>query len=148
VRLEKKRNAAWDERFDHIDAHFNREKRGIEEWLCVEAKKRKGEVLREVDRLAFDEEDMEVYEPDETDNGPPEAQESQAPSPQVLTPSASGSVEIAGVVHNSGERPRKRKADAAAAASPHSQKRTRREVVRYCVGLSTTPLHTPVYLRK
>ncbi|KAF2729087.1 hypothetical protein EJ04DRAFT_589820 [Polyplosphaeria fusca] len=59
VGLTKKRNEAWDERFDHIDAHFNGEKRRIEDWLCVEAKKKKGEVMREMDKSAFEEEGEE-----------------------------------------------------------------------------------------
>lgn len=57
VKLKKKRNAAWDERFDHIDAHFNKEKRGIDQWLCVEARKTKGDLLKDIDRTKFDDED-------------------------------------------------------------------------------------------
>lgn len=50
VKLEKKRNAAWDERFDHIDRHFCKEGRGIEEWVCIEGGRRKGDVLKARER--------------------------------------------------------------------------------------------------
>jgi hypothetical protein len=55
--LREKRNAAWDERFDHIAAHFEKEKRRIEEWVCVEENRTKKELLKEMDRYVFDDED-------------------------------------------------------------------------------------------
>ena len=67
VKLKEKRNAAWDERFNHIDEHFRREKR-IEEWLCMEAKKTKGEVLREMDRTNFDEDGDESFGDEEAES--------------------------------------------------------------------------------
>ncbi|KAF1940248.1 hypothetical protein EJ02DRAFT_350471 [Clathrospora elynae] len=45
--LKTRRNAAWDERFDHIAQHFEKEKRGIEEWVCVEENRCKRELARE-----------------------------------------------------------------------------------------------------
>jgi hypothetical protein len=50
--LTMKRNAAWEERFDHIAHHIQKEKRRIEDWHCVEENKPKGQyqmVLGEVD---------------------------------------------------------------------------------------------------
>jgi hypothetical protein len=127
--LEKRRNAAWDERFDHIDNHFNKEGRRIEEWLCVEAKKTKGEVLREIDRFSFDDED--------TEGGSPEADQ---PSPAV---GQQGVPEVAVHMTEPTETPdrvnagslesRKRVADVEAPAPAPSPKRIKREVFRYCV---------------
>ncbi|KAG9204125.1 hypothetical protein G6514_001762 [Epicoccum nigrum] len=59
--LKAKRNAAWDERFDHIARHFEKENRLIDDWLCVEGNRTKGELQEEVplDRKTF---------PDETDD--------------------------------------------------------------------------------
>ncbi|KAF2196984.1 hypothetical protein GQ43DRAFT_475846 [Delitschia confertaspora ATCC 74209] len=55
IKLNAKRNAAWDERFNHIDEHFKKG-RSIEEWWCLEARKSKGECFREVNRSIFDDE--------------------------------------------------------------------------------------------
>lgn len=60
VVLKEKRNAAWDERFDHIAHHFEKEKRNIEEWICVEENRTKKELLREIDRYVFDDEERDV----------------------------------------------------------------------------------------
>jgi hypothetical protein len=57
VELKEKRNAAWDERFDHVAWHFEKEKRSIEEWICAEENKSKKDLLREMDRWVFDDED-------------------------------------------------------------------------------------------
>ncbi|KAF2035962.1 hypothetical protein EK21DRAFT_43742, partial [Setomelanomma holmii] len=57
IRLDEKRNAAWDERFDHIAQHFEKEKRSIEEWVCAEENKTKKELLKDMDRYVFDDED-------------------------------------------------------------------------------------------
>jgi hypothetical protein len=56
VVLKEKRNAAWDERFDHIAHHFEKEKKSIEEWVCAEENKTKKELLKEMDRYVFDDE--------------------------------------------------------------------------------------------
>lgn len=71
IKLKEKRNAAWDERFDHIDKHFNKDKKGIEQWLCVEARRTKGEIVRDMDRTRFDEEDGEEDGEGEPDDSPP-----------------------------------------------------------------------------
>jgi hypothetical protein len=57
IALKEKRNAAWDERFDHIAHHFEKEKKSIEEWVCAEENKTKKELLKEMDRYVFDDED-------------------------------------------------------------------------------------------
>ncbi|KAF1959317.1 hypothetical protein CC80DRAFT_545688 [Byssothecium circinans] len=54
VKLKERRNEAWDERFNHIDRHFCAEGRGIDEWVCVEAGRCKGEILKGMDRGRFD----------------------------------------------------------------------------------------------
>ncbi|KAF2750559.1 hypothetical protein M011DRAFT_464352 [Sporormia fimetaria CBS 119925] len=59
VRLGKCRNEAWDERFDHIDRHYNKEGRRVEEWLCVEAMRTKGELCEEIRSVTGEEEDGE-----------------------------------------------------------------------------------------
>lgn len=51
--LESKRNEAWDERFNHIAFHFEKEKISIDEWLCVEENRTKKELHEEVDRDDF-----------------------------------------------------------------------------------------------
>jgi hypothetical protein len=57
IELKEKRNAAWDERFDHIAKHFEKDKKSIEEWVCAEENKTKKELLKEMDRYVFDDED-------------------------------------------------------------------------------------------
>jgi hypothetical protein len=57
VELKGKRNAAWDERFDHIAYHFEKEKRSIEEWVCPEENKTKKELQKELDRYVFEHDD-------------------------------------------------------------------------------------------
>lgn len=49
--------AAWDERFDHIASHFEKEGETIEEWICAEENKTKKELLKDMDRYVFDDED-------------------------------------------------------------------------------------------
>jgi hypothetical protein len=145
VKLDKKRNAAWDERFDHIDRHFCKDKRGIEDWLCVEAKKKKGDVAREMDKDRFDEEDEDGEFPydanPESDERDQEESKSQAQTPSTQASSLQEHLtSIRKPVTNS----RKRHAEPShLAISPTSlstpalppQKRARRnrEVVRYCV---------------
>jgi hypothetical protein len=55
--LKEKRNEAWDERFDHIAYHFEKEKKSIDEWLCAEANKTKKQLLKEMRRDVFDDEE-------------------------------------------------------------------------------------------
>ncbi|KAF2756751.1 hypothetical protein EJ05DRAFT_502244 [Pseudovirgaria hyperparasitica] len=43
VPLNGRRADAWDERFNHIDAHFTKEGKGIGEWWCVEERRVKGQ---------------------------------------------------------------------------------------------------------
>jgi hypothetical protein len=60
IELKEKRNAAWDERFDHIAYHFEKDKLSIEKWVCAEENKTKKELLKEMDRYVFDDDDERV----------------------------------------------------------------------------------------
>jgi hypothetical protein len=60
--LKEKRNEAWDERFDHIAYHFEKEKKSIDDWLCVEANKTKKELVEEMRRDAFGDEEEAPHE--------------------------------------------------------------------------------------
>ncbi|CAN9341534.1 unnamed protein product [Alternaria alternata] len=56
--LKERRNAAWDERFDHIAYHFEKEKRSIDDWICAEENRLKKDLLEEkLKRERFDDED-------------------------------------------------------------------------------------------
>jgi hypothetical protein len=57
IELKERRNAAWDERFDHIAHHFEKDHLSIEDWVCVERNRTKKDLLREMDRYVFDDED-------------------------------------------------------------------------------------------
>lgn len=57
IRLHQRRNAAWDERFDHIAKHFEKEKKSIDDWICVEENKPKKELCQGMDRDVFDEDE-------------------------------------------------------------------------------------------
>ncbi|KAF1911561.1 hypothetical protein BDU57DRAFT_506857 [Ampelomyces quisqualis] len=72
VALKEKRNKAWDERFDHIAFHFEKEGRGVEEWVCVEENKAKRELLGELDRYVFDEEGEGQGDGERGNAAPPE----------------------------------------------------------------------------
>jgi hypothetical protein len=47
-KLQTRRNYAWDERFDHIAHHFERDdpKRNIDDWICVEENRTKGQLQK------------------------------------------------------------------------------------------------------
>lgn len=131
VKLKEKRNAAWDERFDHIDKHFNKEKRGIEQWLCVEARKTKGDIQKDMDRRRFSEQEDEEDGEGESDDSPPadagmsgdgfEMDECMRP-PDIL-PS----------IPMVGDLLRKRQYPGEDFAPPPVPKRRRIDVDRYCV---------------
>jgi hypothetical protein len=76
VPLESKRSAARDERLNHIDVHFSKELKKIEEWLCLEAKMTKGEVLKEMDKNNSDEDDEVDVEDGNDDTNPTDSQDS------------------------------------------------------------------------
>lgn len=131
VKLKEKRNAAWDERFDHIDKHFNKEKKGIEQWLCVEARKRKGELSRDMDRTRFDEDGEEDGE-GEPDDSPPVTESSNDDAYQMeeedVTP-----MNIPPPILIVEDTPRKRKHAGEEFAPLPVMKRRRTDVDRYCV---------------
>ncbi|KAF2682432.1 hypothetical protein K458DRAFT_405700 [Lentithecium fluviatile CBS 122367] len=135
VRLKEKRNAAWDERFDHIDHHFSREKCPIEEWVCVEAGKRKGEVMRDMDKTNFEDEgDDGMDEPEEdgspNHDEPPSATPMQAPSsaqpPQSTT--------------------KKRQIPMDEAIPAPAPRRRKRELNRFCCVCQLGPWPTHMYV--
>jgi len=151
VKLEKKRNAAWDERFDHIDRHFCKDGKAIEEWLCLEAKKKKGDVAKEVNKWAFDEEDEEIHGVsmvvDDTGHGAQMTGEAQQPLVfQTQSMNMPAETETISPLQppnapNLRKRPFPPNVPALATttimtSSPTplpQQKRARREVVRFCV---------------
>jgi hypothetical protein len=57
VQLQARRNAAWDERFDHIARHFEKDKLSIDDWVCAEENRSKKELLEEMDRYIYDDDD-------------------------------------------------------------------------------------------
>lgn len=136
VRLKEKRSAAWDERFDHIDNHFSKEKRGIEDWLCVEAKKTKGEVLREMDRTNFGE-DNEYDAPGDTDESPPATGEetNEMPLPERVAAPAAAPIPSSSSIHSSGLGLRKRPKPMDGLAPHYKNKQPKIEVNRFCVSV-------------
>lgn len=134
VGLKERRNAAWDERFDHIDAHFNKEKRGIEQWLCVETRKTKGESLEEMDRTKFDDDEGDEDGEGEPDDSPPPMADGSGEAPHrpydadSRPPSIPPSMDITEDV----SRKRQYPVDDFTAPTP---KRRRTDVNRYCVSI-------------
>lgn len=128
VPLTRKRNAAWDERFDHIDKHFTKEGKKIEQWLCVEAKKTKGEVLKDMDRFAFDDDDTDGLSPEDDHASPQVAQQESQELP------AQGPMDSVGTTSKS----QKRVAAEDPPTPPPTSKRTKQEILKYCVSLLDT----------
>lgn len=59
VPLKERRNAAWDERFDHIARHFEKERRSIDDWICAEENRAKKELLEEKKKRSYFDDDDE-----------------------------------------------------------------------------------------
>lgn len=57
IELKERRNAAWDERFDHIAYHFEKEMKNIDEWVCVEKNQTKRELSEKTNRYVFEDDD-------------------------------------------------------------------------------------------
>jgi hypothetical protein len=137
--LKKTRNEAWDERFDHIAAHFK--KKSIDLWLCVEAKKTKGEVRAEKSRVGFEEEgegDMRGLSPDSQESGSVVVN-----AQHIVVPNTGESERTRSSRSSSGssssENSRKRAADSEVPAAPPEHKRSvRRVVLSYCVRSSSS----------
>jgi hypothetical protein len=90
IELKEKRNAAWDERFDHIAYHFEKDKYGIEKWVCAEENKTKKELLKEMDRYVFDDDDERGGSGGASNVGPPpnlDVHPPPAPPPSSRHPS-------------------------------------------------------------
>lgn len=81
IQLQTKRNEAWVERFTHIANHFEKRKRSIDDWICVESNKAKK------DQLDDDEEETTV------DEGGDEQRKS-TPPPPTFVPQASSSASM------------------------------------------------------
>jgi hypothetical protein len=123
------RNAAWDERFDHIDNHFSKEGMKIGAWLCVEGKKTKGEVLKESDKDSFDEDDIESFTP-EDEQGSPEAAQWDDPEPSPDTQATTSSLSDPASPHP----PKKRPAESMSVdAYQPASKKFKSEISKYCV---------------
>jgi hypothetical protein len=149
IKLKEKRNAAWDERFNHIDNHFRAEKR-IEEWLCLEAKKTKGEVVKEMDRRNFDDDDgYESFAEDDQEMGsPPEGQDGSADdSPASSCGASAPSPEnpIPSVEMDRGTK--RRGADLAGEADSRHAKKVKRDIVRFCCQCNHGPFPHRTYLQ-
>jgi hypothetical protein len=127
IKLKERRNAAWDERFDHIDRHFSKEKRGIEDWVCVEAGKRKGEVMKEMDKQNFDDEDDGTDDMENTPSSPELSEPQVAPSGPVPSTGAQGMPSVS----------RKRQLPVDDAVVVSVPKRRKRELDHFCVSVGS-----------
>jgi len=148
VELKAKRNAAWDERFDHIANHFERQQQSIDEWICAEENKSKKELSKEMDRYFYEEDEREKSSDMDADGDmnddvpmpvsqppPGVVPESSIPTSAVPSPSLPQAMQI-----NS----RKRSAPEDAAMSSRPAKRTHRPPkVYYCVRCFTHRLYQP-----
>ncbi|KAL9085372.1 MAG: hypothetical protein Q9165_007663 [Trypethelium subeluteriae] len=54
IKLDHRGREAWDERFKHIGDHFNKENANIQDWLCLETNKLKGQQAREMENTMFE----------------------------------------------------------------------------------------------
>jgi len=117
VELQNQRNAAWDERFDHIARHFEKEKRCIDDWICVEENKPKKELAKGMDSLVFE---------DEEDGDATGDADEDAPLPPPCDPPAHA---------QSGSRKRKASSDFFAAQLLQRPRMETVVVNRYCVGV-------------
>ena len=90
VQLKERRNAAWDERFDHIARHFEKERRVIDDWICAEENRPKKELLEEKKkRDYFDDEDErekdgDVDAPGDVDDDVPQPRPTYPPPPNSM----------------------------------------------------------------
>ena len=90
MQLKERRNAAWDERFDHIARHFEKERRNIDDWICAEENRPKKELLEEKKkRDYFDDEDERDKDGDvdatgDVDDDVPQLRQPHPPSPNNM----------------------------------------------------------------
>jgi hypothetical protein len=143
VPLKERRNAAWDERFDHIAHHFEKEKRSIDEWVCAEENRPKKELLEEKKkRNFFDDEDEKDKDGDMDAAGD---DDDNIPQPQPPTPA--GNMPGMSMSSNAAMRPspfagditpvagQKRLRSEESAYNGPLPKRRQTTVVTYCVSL-------------
>ncbi|CAN9330687.1 unnamed protein product [Alternaria sp. RS040] len=89
--LKERRNAAWDERFDHIAYHFEKEKRSIDDWICAEENRLKKDLLEEkLKRERFDDEDEREKDGDVDAVG--DDDDAPQPQPQLRRHNMSGTL--------------------------------------------------------
>lgn len=70
LELRESRNVAWAERFDHIAQHLEKEKKSIDDWICVELNKKKGELAKKARQYVFEEDDDKTSEDDDDSPSP------------------------------------------------------------------------------
>ncbi|KAF2442202.1 hypothetical protein P171DRAFT_433748 [Karstenula rhodostoma CBS 690.94] len=146
VKLKERRNAAWDERFDHIDAHFNKEKRGIEQWMCVETRKTKGESLRETDRTNFDDDDDDDDGDEDGDGEPDDSPPPPANGAGDGTYPPYDAFPIPPSVPVTEDLSRKRSYPVEDFAPAPTPKRRRADVNRYCCSCGNGPWQGTMYV--
>ncbi|KAF2707725.1 hypothetical protein K504DRAFT_42150 [Pleomassaria siparia CBS 279.74] len=161
VKLAKKREEAWDERFDHIDAHFMKQGKSIEDWLCIEDGEKKGTDKEVVDKGAFDDEededDEDMHDGAETVKGGEQGRRKGPPSNGDAIPTAHtrSSAKDTLLASPSSKMPRKRHAEhevddddgipSSAAQHPRPQKRAKRDELRFCCMCQSGPWTKQLY---
>lgn len=124
--LNQKRNDAWDERFDHIARHFEKDKKCIDDWICVEENKMKEQIRKSVDRGAF---------PDDESRSSDEDKEEEITTTVVMEGTAA-KFEIDSPSSSMPNASRKRPASVEAIESQRAmQRRKTGTIVVYCVSV-------------
>ena len=127
--LSKRRNEAWDERFDHIAHHFEKDKKCIDDWICVEENRTKEQIRKATDRGAFvDDEarDLDVGRDDDT--------EMTVAFEEMTATSEMGPLSSSCVQNTS----KKRTAQRETAESQRTTKRSKKvTILVYCVSIRT-----------
>jgi hypothetical protein len=128
IQLQQKTNAAWDERFDHIARHFEKEDKSIDGWVCAEENRTKGERVKERNRHDSDESD----EKDDMDAVGEE--DDDVPIPPTVTEQATMHVTLGPLPEPLLGGPSLGKRKRTAMGSSTLEKRQRTVVTRLCVG--------------
>ncbi|KAF1842674.1 uncharacterized protein K460DRAFT_407069 [Cucurbitaria berberidis CBS 394.84] len=142
IELKQKRNAAWDERFDHIACHFEKGKKSIDEWICVEENKRKKHLSEEMDSNVLDDEnETERVDVDVDGDFPPPAapnapEEVPMPRGQATPPPPPPPPQVFAEGND-----RKRQASADSPGPQRRMKRRQATIIpnRYCCSCSSGP---------
>ena len=144
IQLKTRRNAAWDERFDHIAHHLEKEKKSIEEWVCLEQNRTKRELdeERKKDAIAAgDDKDKDDESESIVDD---EDGDESLPQPPAL-PSLTAPATWPSIPPQSFSQGRSRKREAPSGADhtdrEDRQKRRRAVITTYCVRIRHNPIH-------